>query len=64
MEKEFYNADDIKCLTGKSLTTAYEIIKKLQEDFKKENPNYYFYGRNIPIWYFNERMLGIKESAN
>lgn len=67
MEKLFYNANDIANILGYSKSKAYEIIKKLNIDLKKESEQQaqsimIFSGR-IPKEYFEKR-LGLKVNQN
>jgi len=54
-----YGAKDISKLTGRSIASAYEFIKKLQEQFKKEDNTRIVINGKIPIYYFNKVVLGI-----
>ena len=58
--KEYYNAKDIQKITDCSPSLAYNIIRRLREDFEREYPNVITIQGKIPIWYANER-LGIKK---
>lgn len=50
---KFYKAKDIKEITGLGTTATYDLIKKLQSDFKKEYPNSIILRAKIPKWYFD-----------
>lgn len=56
--REFYGADDIKEIIGCSIAKAYKLIRELIEDFKREYPNTKTIQGRIPIWFFEERVLG------
>lgn len=58
--KEFYNAKDIQKITDCSLPLAYNIIRRLREDFEREYPNTITIQGKIPMWYANQR-LGISK---
>lgn len=59
--KEFYDANDIQVITGVKMSKAYEIIRSLNERFKKEFKGALTIKGKVPIWYFNEKFLGIKK---
>ena len=57
---------DIMEITGYSKSKAYEILRKLIRDFKKENPNALTFRGRIQKDYFYKRIYGIetkKENA-
>jgi len=59
-----YGAKDISKLTGRSLTSSYEFIKKLQTQFKNEDSTRIIINGKIPINYFNKVVLGIDSSES
>ena len=60
--KEYYNTKDIMQMTECSKALAYNILRRLREDFEREYPNKITIQGKIPIWYANER-LGIKKEV-
>ena len=63
MTKEFYGADDIATIMGISKSKAYDIIKILIKDYKKEFPNCITIQARIPKWFFEERVIGKKRTS-
>lgn len=63
-DKLTYTAQDIAKILQVSVTRGYSYLKKLQKDFKIENPNCYQIKRCIPVWYFNQKILGIKKEEH
>lgn len=61
--KEFYNTKDIMRITGFKATKSRDIIVKLKEELVTEYPNMTMIGCIIPIWYFNEKVLGHKNNT-
>ena len=55
---QYYNPKDIAKLTGYSRNKCYKIIADLNDELKKEYPNQYILCAKIPIWYWEEKMLG------
>ena len=53
---KYYNFEDIIELTGCSQSKAYEIIRKLNEQYKKKYPESISIRGKVPKWYFNEAM--------
>ena len=62
--RDYYNASDVKQITGCSQSLAYEIIRKLKESFEKKYPNAIKIKRKIPIWYFEEMMMNKKKGSD
>lgn len=62
--RDYYNASDVKQITGCSQSLAYEIIRKLKESFKKKYPNAISIQGKIPIWYFEEMMMNKKKGSD
>lgn len=54
-----YGAKEVMILTGYKESKARNVIKKLQEQLKKESPNYIPLSARIPIYYFNKNVLCI-----
>ncbi len=61
--KEFYNTKDVMRITGFKTTKSRDIIVKLKEELVAEYPNMTMIGCIIPIWYFNEKVLGHKNNT-
>ncbi len=59
--KQFYDLKDIMNVTGVGKSKAYEIIRELNEQFKVEHKGAFTIQGKVPIWYFNEKYLGIKK---
>lgn len=59
--KQYYDCKDIMKIMGVGKSLAYNIIRKLKEDFKSEYPTTISVQGRVPIWYFNEKM-GLKRS--
>lgn len=57
--KNVYTVKNIEEIVRCGKTKAYELLHKTQEQFKKEFPNAVLMTNRIPVWYFNERVLGI-----
>lgn len=53
---KYYNADDIVEITGVGKNKAYDIIRTLQKQFKKQFPDSVFIQGKIAKWYFDETM--------
>lgn len=64
MDKDFYNVKDLMELTGLKKTTCYELMSKLQDLFKKENPNCVVFGKIILKDFYNQKMLGIRKDID
>ncbi len=62
--RDYYNANDVKQITGCSQSLAYEIIRKLKESFEKKYPNAISIQGKIPIWYFEEMMMNKKKGSD
>lgn len=62
--RDYYNASDVKQITGCSQSLAYEIIRKLKESFEKKYPNAISIQGKIPIWYFEEMMMNKKKGSD
>ena len=62
--RDYYNASDVKRITGCSQSLAYEIIRKLKESFEKKYPNAISIQGKIPIWYFEEMMMNKKKGSD
>ena len=62
--RDYYNASDVKQITGCSQSLAYEIIRKLKESFEKKYPNAICIQGKIPIWYFEEMMMNKKKGSD
>ena len=62
--RDYYNASDVKQITGCSQSLAYEIIRKLKESFEKKYPNAISIQGKIPIWYFEEMMVNKKKGSD
>lgn len=60
MNLDYYGAKDIQEITGCKKTFAYELIRKLQNSFKKEYPNVITIQGRIPKWYFEKIMINKK----
>lgn len=59
MEKEVYSVADVQKLLGKNYQYCNRLIKKLQKELYRENPNYkYELSVTIPKWYFDKTVLG------
>ena len=54
---DYYTAKDIQQIVGVGKSSAYEIISKLQESFKKQFPDTIKIQGKIPIWYFEDIMM-------
>lgn len=54
MEKEYYGAKEIAKITGRCLSSAYELIDYLNNEMIKKYPNVMEIHARIPIWYWNE----------
>ena len=61
---QFYNATDIMEIIGCKQTKAYEVIRELHSQLKKEIPGAVPIEGKIPKWYFNEKVLGKVEKSN
>lgn len=64
MTKQFYSAKDLQEMLNISKTTSYELINKLQEQFRKDNPNCITIKKIIPATYFEEKCLGKVSETN
>ena len=53
---KYYNANDIVEITGVGKNKAYEIIRELQKQFKKQFPNSVSIQGKIATWYIDETM--------
>lgn len=62
--KDYYNAKDVKEITGASQSLAYEIIRRLRDSFEDKYPEAIPIRGRIPAWYFEEVMRNKKESQN
>lgn len=60
----FYTSKDVADLLKVSQSKAYQIIRDLLEDFKKEFPDKYVVRGRIPKWYLENKMGGIKNERN
>ena len=58
--KDYYNADDVKKITGASKSWCYELIRILREKFSKRYPDAITPQGKIPIWFFEEIMMNKK----
>lgn len=59
MEKEVYFVKDLQKILGKDYNYCYRLIKKLQKELCRENPDYKSgIGTLIPKWYFEKTVLG------
>ena len=61
---QFYNAPDVMEITGCKRAKAYQVIKALQEQLKKEIPGAVSIEGKIPKWYFDEKVLGKRDDKN
>lgn len=59
-----YGANEVSILTGRSQSSAYDFIKKLQKEFKKEDKTRVIVNGKIPINYFNKVVLGIDSTES
>ena len=59
-----YDANAVMMITGRSKSSAYEFIKKLQQMLKEENPNSFIINGKIPIQYFNKHVLNIDSNES
>lgn len=65
MEKEFYSVKDLQIILNKSYSFCYRLLKKLQKELYRKNPNYKLdAGTVIPKWYFDQCILGKNEREN
>lgn len=64
MTKQFYSAKDLQEMLNISRTTSYALINKLQEEFKKDNPNCITMNKFIPVTYFEKKCLGKGSKTN
>jgi hypothetical protein len=64
MTKQFYSAKDLQEMLEISKATSYTLINKLQEAFKKDNPNCITMNKFIPVKYFEEKCLGKVSETN
>ena len=55
--KEYYGVKDVQQITECSKSHAYEIIRRLKNDFEREFPDAITIQGKIPIWYFEKRMV-------
>lgn len=60
----FYTSKDVADLLQVSQSKAYQIIKDLLEEFKREFPDKYVVRSRIPKWYLEDKMGGIKNERN
>ena len=60
----FYTSKDVMELLQVSQSKAYQIIKDLLEEFKREFPDKYVVRSRIPKWYLEDKMGGIKNERN
>ena len=60
----FYTSKDVADLLQISQSKAYQIIKDLLEEFKREFPDKYVVRARIPKWYLEDKMGGIKNERN
>lgn len=60
----FYTSKDVAELLQVSQSKAYQIIRELLEDFKREFPDKYIVRSRIPKWYLEDKMGGIKNERN
>lgn len=57
--KEVYRVTDLQEILGENYAYCYRLIKKLQKELYRENPNYKLnLGTTIPRWYFEKTVLG------
>lgn len=61
--QELYTIEDVMKLTGYKRTKSADIIVKLKEQIIIDYPGTMTVGARIPKWYFNEKILGIKEEG-
>lgn len=60
----FYTSKDVADLLQVSQSKAYQIIRDLLEEFKREFPDKYVVRGRIPKWYLENKMGGIKNERN
>ena len=60
---QYYGPKEIAKLTGYSKNKCYQIISNLNEELKREYPKQYILCAKIPIWYWEEKMLGIERKS-
>jgi len=60
----FYTSKEVADLLKVSQSKAYQIIRDLIEEFKREFPDKYVVRARIPKWYLESKMGGIKNERN
>lgn len=60
---KYYNAQDIKEITGLGKTACYDLIRELNEKLKKEYPGTIILQGKVPKWYLNKKLM-IEEKEN
>lgn len=60
----FYTSKEVADLLKVSQSKAYQIIRDLIEEFKREFPDKYVVRARIPKWYLENKMGGIKNERN
>ncbi len=60
MKKLTYTAKDIAKILNVSTPTGYDVLRKLQAQFKQDNPDSIVIKRCIPAQYFEKKILGIE----
>ena len=60
----FYTSKDVADLLQVSQSKAYQILRDLLEEFKREFPDKYVVRARIPKWYLEDKMGGIKNERN
>ncbi len=54
MIKEYYTAKEIAIKTNRCLSSAYDLINRLNKEMVQKYPNMIVLEKRIPIWYWDE----------
>lgn len=59
MTKQFYNAQELAQLLRVGVSTAYRLIKKMNDELERKG--YITLAGKVPIAYVQERFFGVKD---